>query len=103
MAASNRPIGSEPENTAAGLNADTSNPVFTSTEMSNTTRMLVSSTSETPSTFELKSTPRRAITKDTMIDNRPQAYQCRLNPVRSEMTNCMKKPLVPMVPTTKKL
>ena len=38
-----------------------------------------------------------------MIDSRPQTIQLMSSPVSWAMITCMKKPLVPIVPTTKKL
>ncbi len=71
--------------------------------MSKTTSMSTSSTRQTPRIFEEKSTPIRASTKHTTIEARPQTSQWMFTPVRSAMIVCMKKPLVPIVPTTKKL
>ena len=57
VAARSRPIGREPEKTATGENAAMSKPVWTRTDTSNTIRIATSRTSETPSTFVLKSIP----------------------------------------------
>ncbi len=57
--------------------------------MSNTTSIVVSSTRQTPSTFEEKSTPIRASTKQTAIESRPQTIQLRSNPVRSLMISSL--------------
>ena len=71
--------------------------------MSNTTSISTSSTRQTPRIFELKSTPTLASTKHTTMESRPHTSQCTSRPVRSRMIVCMKNPLVPIVPTTKKL
>src|SRR5699024_9235074 len=104
VAANNNPIANDPDpNTEWTLNASIRNPVRNSTAKSNTNKTSTSSTSATPSTRALKSTPERAKRKHTSNDNRPHRYQCMVKPVMSAITVCRKKPLVPIVPTTKKL
>ncbi|KEP72748.1 hypothetical protein HR12_40670 [Microbacterium sp. SUBG005] len=104
VAASRRAIGSEPEKTASGgEGAEVVPPLHEHGDVEDDEHQHLEHEGDAEHLRREVDARARHEENRRRSTPAPHRYQCRSKPVSPAMIDCMKKPLVPIVPTTKKL